>query len=358
MSEHATLLVEHKSDTGLYKRMYKVKILGVVMMACATLRIALPHASMAKFDGGLRHAERTVLATQGALDLNPLTEDKRSDRSMQSNTRDNFSLPQEWHKGWSTPLYLPELKTLLCTHPKAGCSTIRNLVLQWSGDFAHPHWTAHFVLFQEASFNHSFIEKVSEPDRAAALFSDPSVLSVAFVREPISRLVSMFTNKMISGKDSDLHSGKPHKLDPTRRVPVFMRKDLLHEHYGFKKFIRVLHLYQKDLQSCRWEEHIDLQSCRCGHRYVQYDFLGRAENLTAGLQHWLTSIGRPELMPRSSNNSSKVNKSNHTIAETLYASLDEEDLQLLWDVYGEDYTRFGYDFPPPFLTQFASKSIS
>jgi hypothetical protein len=275
-----------------------------------------------------------------------------------SQSQETLRMPDNWHRGWSVPLYLPELKTVLCTHPKAACSTLRNLVLRWSGQLVQPHWLAHFILFDWNSYNHSFIEKVSQADRATTLFNDPEMLLAVFVRDPISRLVSMFNNKVIEGNDADFQSFDA-KLDPTRLVPVFFKADIQTQNHGFQKFIRVLHKYKSYLQECQWEEHIDLQSCRCGHRYIEYDFVGRAEHLSAGLEQWLTRVGRPDLIPvRYPYNSYDMNKSNRTVTEQLYASIDKEDLDLLWDVYGEDYQRFGYPFPPPFLTQFTSKPIS
>lgn len=128
-----------------------------------------------------------------------------------------LSLPEAWHRGWSAPVYLPELNTFLCTHAKAGCSTLRSLLLIWAGDLTAPHWTSHFRLFsfdqvRESSvrvrvvfcfvmrltvflrlwqFNHDFIEVVRTPEVAAKYLKDPNILSVAFVREPLSRLMSM-----------------------------------------------------------------------------------------------------------------------------------------------------------------------
>lgn len=43
-------------------------------------------------------------------------------------------------------------------------------------------------------YNHNRIEVVRAPDVAAKYLKDPEVFSVAFVREPLARLMSMVRN--------------------------------------------------------------------------------------------------------------------------------------------------------------------
>jgi hypothetical protein len=44
-------------------------------------------------------------------------------------------------------------------------------------------------------YNHNRIEVVRSPDIAAKYLKDPEVLSVAFVREPLARLLSMVSER-------------------------------------------------------------------------------------------------------------------------------------------------------------------
>lgn len=67
------------------------------------------------------------------------------------------------------------------------------------------------------------------------------------------------------------------KLAPDRWTVVFRKSDRDLPDYGIHKFIDEVHKWRAFAQTCTWEEHLDLQSCRCGHRFVGYDFIGRSE---------------------------------------------------------------------------------
>jgi hypothetical protein len=255
--------------------------------------------------------------------------------------RGEVHLNADWHRGSSAPVYLPELKTLLCTHAKAGCTTLRSYVLMWSGDLEAPDGRAHKMLFRYGTYNRTFIEVVRDHKRASKLFADPDVLRVVFVREPIARVISMFINKIIRNNDEELRA-RGVKTGPNRKAPLFKRADLQLPDYGIHKFIQGLWKWRFHLQDCTYhDEHLTLQSCRCGHRFVDYDFVGRTERLDDDVEEWLRLRGRPDLVPKKQ----PMNKSNETLTQTLLKALTEEDIQRLWEIYEEDYARFGYPDP-------------
>lgn len=63
-------------------------------------------------------------------------------------------------------------------------------------------------------------------------------------------------------------------------------------------------------------------------------------SLDDDLATWLRRVNRPDLIPEKERHE---NPSNQTVVDNLIASLTLDDRRKIWEIYAEDYYRFGYD---------------
>lgn len=130
-----------------------------------------------------------------------------------------------------------------------------------------------------------------------------------FVRNPWDRLVSCWLDKVVG--PTDYWSGTPLKGLP------------------FDEFVR--HIADWDLDTC--DRHVRRQSALLPPKGL--DFIGRFEQLEAGIEHIAHRLGISRELPK---------RNVRTERDTYHAYYTPELAELVGRLYAADLTRFGYRF--------------
>ena len=116
-------------------------------------------------------------------------------------------------------------------------------------------------------------------DEAIKIITNPAAFKFVFVRNPWSRMLSSYLDKVVRGGDQN---------DPWGWSNVFfgeLRKELpevemgnVEKHMSFRDFVELVYEMRRERRG-DMEAHIALQTDICAMSTVRYDFVGHMENL-------------------------------------------------------------------------------
>jgi len=231
-------------------------------------------------------------------------------------------------------IVIPEHKILLCTIPKNACSLLRRYALRLRNESSRSfhdtsvtpstpspdavrYWT------KNAQIKRAHLELRMLPvDEIERIRTDPSWLKVAFVRNPYTRALSAYLDKLVLGK---------------------MRVGSAGSKATFAQFVDELVQHKPGLLNEHFRDQVDM----CAFNAVSYDIIGKTEQLehdlrcvssARGLEHAVTSgWGRRSLVAMSTGHETHANRLLHQyytpqIAAKLFAR------------FRDDFLAFGY--PP------------
>jgi len=197
-----------------------------------------------------------------------------------------------------------------CTIPKNGCSRWRRFLRRVQGieDYmSYPHdyatngllYPSDFLSLPSSSVNNETYA-TSNQMSSSLLFDDPHMLRVAIVRDPLSRLLSAWLEK-IHNSDQPWNRRMPDACTATGAAwredfPTFVK--CMHADTQQKQQVPALsargrrqrHL-RRTRDPCSWDEHFAPQTCKCHLRTMKYDLLVSVEGYTDWFRPLLQCLG-------------------------------------------------------------------
>lgn len=249
-----------------------------------------------------------------------------------------------WHLDWAVHID-PAGRFVYFDNPKVATGTIkRSLHAQADPymdlDQVSEHARYLSPLKRPANFS---------PDELEALLWGPDVLRVGFVREPLSRALSAYRDKIANIEAMALlgmllETPPTTKRDQTLHRPAANRKasrqavlsalgrdpDDWQQDISFVDFLRALDVSNGREANMHWRpQHLNLPVEK-----VEFDFIGRFERLNEDLGQLLAKFGEGVV---------EEQRSYSTGAAKSAADIDDpEIIALVRRIYAKDYDLFGY----------------
>ncbi len=183
----------------------------------------------------------------------------------------------------------------------------------------------------------------------AELLQDPSVAKFAVVRNPYTRTLSAYLNKVVSGlSPTGVPEGTGYFADVVRAIEAFRQDQLgqTHARIDFEVFLLWLRSYGKvkdGFGHFRLDEHWQSQSVLLRHPEVRFDILGRFETLAQDAPRLLRAMGAEIPFP-----SQGDVKFRPTGADGRLASyLTPRCCRLINKQFAEDFAHYGYEMRRP-----------
>ena len=216
-----------------------------------------------------------------------------------------------------------KLKILFCYIPKVSCTQWKTVLRQ-----LNPPEHKYYV-HSARNFKFLHVYPKDEVERMLRTY-----FKFVFVREPFERLLSAYLEKFNSG-DSAFHSNYGRNI--IKRFRPGGNPD--HKNVTFDEFLN----YVINIGNGYWNEHWQTYDKLCHPCGIQYDFIGKFENLEqeapyvlemSGISRIL-NISFPEIKP--SMTSSKV--------PFYYSQISKERFYAVLQLFGNDTEMFRYDLP-------------
>ena len=216
-----------------------------------------------------------------------------------------------------------KLKILFCYIPKIACTQWKTVMARLGGT------ETKLWIHDPRNFKFLGDYPTEEVDRILQTY-----FKFVFVREPFERLLSAYLDKFYSG-DPDFHNNYGREIIKKYR-PGGNPED---RYVTFDEFLNyVLHIGKG-----YWNEHWQTYDKLCHPCGIQYNFIGKFENLEqeapyvlemSGISRIL-NISFPEIKP--SMTSSKV--------PVYYSQISKERFYAVLQLFGNDTEMFRYDLP-------------
>ncbi len=227
----------------------------------------------------------------------------------------NFSLPHRY-------LYIE--------NAKSGCTTLKSTLGNYEILSAGlgPKLAENFLKNVHANMIGTPFTKPFQlgAQRFEALCDDSEIHIFTFVRNPLSRLVSAYLDKI--------------KMKKAQSYQVYQHLGReLDEEVTFAEFIHALHGLHRSGAS--FDKHYRSQLRQCGDGRVRLDFIGRLETFEKDFESLVNKLGFDgiELLAgqRHSTNSEEL------LTHYYTPQLEE----IVYELYEQDFTRFGYPMAIP-----------
>ena len=215
-----------------------------------------------------------------------------------------------------------KLKILFCYIPKVACTQWKTVLMQLNS----PERKSDSVHNPK---NFKFLHVYPKDDVRRML---RTYFKFVFVREPFERLLSAYLDKFHGG-DSTFHNSVGRRIIKTYRPGGNPE----HKNITFDEFLN----YVINIGKGYWNEHWQTYDKLCHPCGIQYDFIGRFENLEEEANFVLSGISRkpgvlfPHVQP-----SSTLSK-----LSFYFLQIPRERLDKVLRIFSGDSEMFGYDLP-------------
>jgi hypothetical protein len=212
-------------------------------------------------------------------------------------------------------VYVPQLKLLYVINAKAASSSLRDMMFVLGGGS------------RQAGPGRGIYFPSSRWRDVVAAWTDPSVYRFTVGRHPVSRAVSAFTNLFVNQNNGF----------EFRHIPYLGRTGLKFGDASPANFDRYLD-YIEEVQAeselfC--DAHLRLQTHNTGLRHLNYNRIGRYENLSGDIAAIMADAGVTTYTPAA------LGWDNKALTDSAPA-LAPAQIARIETIYAEDYERFGY----------------
>ncbi|KAJ8026974.1 Carbohydrate sulfotransferase 11 [Holothuria leucospilota] len=227
---------------------------------------------------------------------------------------------------------LDEKKLLFCYVPKIACTNWKRILLILKATVDH------MSIHQLADENLPILSTYKVND---ALRRIKEYKKLLFVREPFSRLLSAYRDKLEkSGRvDSDRF-----RKDWSASMKSFSRVRDPKDDVTFLEYINYLADPLHPINQPK-DEHWNPIYQLCRPCDVQYDFIGRMENLERDSEYVLKHVIDSDLKLNLHNSTNFTNSSSADIVRQYYSQIPVQTVMQLYKKYRPDFELFSYPFP-------------
>ena len=258
---------------------------------------------------------------------------------------DHFRRTLDSSNGWhgmtqQDLLWLPGTKVLYAACSKNACSRIKvNLAnyLAWPNTYlGSPH--------DRTATGLVGVFSLSDPDKVETLLNDGRAFRFAFARNPFSRIVSAYLNRVANlGLESYDHSGYVVKAREDRRRKILAWKTgrdpgtvNTGDDIGFEDFIRFV--CQQD--AFDMDRHWYFQGRTMHVDFIEYDFIGRVENFDSDFARVMQEIPQK---PNFKWCRDRLNATGGKAKRSSYRDFFSPELEKIFvERFAEDFETFGY----------------
>ncbi|XP_054627380.1 carbohydrate sulfotransferase 8-like isoform X2 [Dunckerocampus dactyliophorus] len=228
-------------------------------------------------------------------------------------------------------------KLLYCQVPKVGCSNWKRTLMVLGGQASDPQGILHEVahsgrLKTLKSFGQQGIE-----------WRLKTYTKVMFVREPLERMVSAYRDKF-ENPNEYYHTlfGKPI----ISKYRVNASRSALDSGDGvtFQEFVQyLLDVHRPVGMDIHWETANQL----CNPCHIDYDFIGKFENMDDESNLVLRLVGAPPnvTLPTFKDRNPADKRTSSEITQKYFAQVSTAQRQRVYDFYYKDYLMFNYSKP-------------
>uniref|UniRef100_UPI00398F3910 carbohydrate sulfotransferase 9-like n=1 Tax=Pristiophorus japonicus TaxID=55135 RepID=UPI00398F3910 len=230
-------------------------------------------------------------------------------------------------------------RLLYCEVPKAGCSNWKRVLMVLNGLASSPHNISHdFVHYGKR------LRKLDSYSLKEAYELLTTFAKVLFVRDPMERLVSAFRDKF-EHPNSYYHPVFGKAILKKYRTNASVEALATGSGVTFREFVQYLLDPQKPIgMDIHWEQ----MSKLCSPCLINYDFIGKFENLENDANYFLKLIDAPLGLqfPSFKDRHSSDERTTSAVVEQYLAQISPLERQKLYNFYYLDYVMFNYSKPP------------
>ena len=235
-------------------------------------------------------------------------------------------------------IYNKEKKVVFAYVPKVACSNWKSIMRHLAG----------YSNYLDTKFAHdrlkSGLSYLDQEDNPEAILNDPNTKIVACVREPYSKVLSAYLNKV---EQRLALLGKSETADHfdmvVNNIEEFRLKKLDVSKYPEINFNVFLRWLKESKTYFINDEHWRQQSKLLKIDTVNFDLLGRFESLATDAAEILDFIGSPLNFPSQKDIKFKPTGAKNKIQKYY----DDECYTLVNDIYADDFINFGYPVKKP-----------
>lgn len=223
-------------------------------------------------------------------------------------------------------LISPRFNYVFANNPKVACTTTRKLLIDAEFGEILPFNERAGTLYYKEFLPFLNVWQVGD---FPAFISNPDIFKFCFVRNPYTRLLSGYLDKVVRGK-------------PERNnILEFIGKtDTPEMELDFETFVRAV----CEMPVLKQDPHWRVQYYQTFQEGITFDFIGRFENLEAGHRTIAEHIGISGFItPETFGAAGSSSRQHATGAGNLLRQYYTPELQdIVWKGFREDFEHFGY----------------
>ena len=232
----------------------------------------------------------------------------------------------------------PKLKMMYCFAPKVGTTSWKRLFLAIYG---YPEFMHNRSVGTHYKADEVFL-KLSTISRDKAKMALSAYKSFFFVRNPYTRLLSVFRDKLELPPDKDTYSFQSSVKKWIRKYEPDLAKMYPSNRISFEEFV-TFYTGLKARKNEHWEDMYEL----CHPCTLSYDFIGTYETLETDKKILIDQMQSEIRLPDGDLMRRTTHSSNNTVLMNYYSRLSDHQLEELSHSPGltRDCKLFGYEMP-------------
>ncbi|XP_071948497.1 carbohydrate sulfotransferase 11-like [Antedon mediterranea] len=242
---------------------------------------------------------------------------------------------------------LDEYKLMYCFIPKVGCSNWKRILMVLHGERTSVDGLTSEEVHAQSKL--PFFHKYTNQQQEHAI---SNYTKFFFVRHPFKRVLSVYKNKF---ENLQNYQAKPLFQNYGKKIIKRWRKNPTQhdletgEGVTWPEFVNYLiHVREREKfeKDDYWSDHWREMHKLCSPCELQYDFVGKLEEITTESKYLLDRLnisGKVKYL--SSASSRPTNSSDEVTYKSYFSMLSKEHILGLWKLYKTDFILFGYDKP-------------
>lgn len=231
-----------------------------------------------------------------------------------------------------------DYRLLFCYVPKVACTNWKRLLLILKGVPDMTDTKDHMRIHISADAN---LPTLSSFPFEKAMFRLQNYTKVMFVREPFTRLLSAYRDKLEKTGRIDSSRFRRDWGAKMKNIHVAAGTEFDVTFYDFASYLAD----PKNLLNKYEDEHWSPIFSLCQPCAVKYDFIGKMENLQRDTLYALTKVVQSNIDLKLLNSTNFTNSSNVELLQKYFSRIPVQTVRDLYKKYRPDFELFDYPFP-------------